>query len=304
MRIHSYLKKMIFYFSLLLLFLNGSTSIAFAAEPLLDEYDQLYNDLINSDNPGYKARSFSGTAYYNRRGNYVEDKEITSYINHAEYKIHYRWPVFLAVYEGNGFFKVHDTGNDIYYYTRNGEFHMDENTGYLVNRDGFKLVPEIKLNTAELIRSVHIEPCKGDITIDTVSLEDDPGTVFKYRVHLFKPAKNEIVAGDGLYFKFNGESVHANYCIGNLLELSTSDPYVILIRMKFILEQIRKNNIEFDNAETKLSILEAMLIKISIADFKDEGLLSLKGKNRKIIIETAPLLKRDYRIGEGSGVIK
>lgn len=270
------------------LFFIFQVNVVFADSDILSlEYNKLYQDLKHTTSIGYKSQIHLGSDTNKSQGMIINNK-INYYVN-TNFNVE-RWPVAMAI-RGKGFFKVYDVKQNRSYYTRNGEFYID-NRGYIVNHDGFTLQPEIKLSSS-FIRNVYIDEFGNNIiVVDFENEQNKPNECIKYVIKLYLPVNNENIIQNGIYYEFKGEQYNGKYSIeGNAVELSTSDPIAILLRMKFILLKGKNDTTAIKDARVKIQIIELLLKKIQSMENGSDNIEPLKGINRNIIIEALPLLK-------------
>jgi flagellar basal body rod protein FlgG len=228
-----------------------------ADENLIAKYQNLYEDLMYANAPGYKAYSLS---------------ELTI----AEYDTLFMQGALMCTDNkldfaviGNGFFKLWDKNSNTFYYSRNGEFCFDAD-GYLVHREsGYKLYPILKLTDFK-IDGNHVTDFtfKYPNTLVVLGMDNSNAEIqlYEYNFKLYMPEDGSpIKRVAGIYFIFDSvKSIDIEIggdvkIFAGCLEMSNVIVEHTIIEMLFILERLQTLKINMTGLKTKYYLLTYML---------------------------------------------
>ena len=229
-----------FFYVCMLVLMSIAVNV-FAENPDVERYDKLYMDVKNFDTIGYKAKC----GYY-----LISQGPIT--------KKGERFNEFSFAILGSSFFKVHDIINNKYYYTRNGDF-VESEDGYLVTRDGYRLVPYIVIPHGRFFSFQMSE--YNNFAINTYDYGAGQGVLKKIKITLYTYKNKKDITGDGLYFTIKDaiEDSNKDEIYQGSLERSTTQTIWSLIRLYAILKRNTADNHNFPNADSKAKIIELLL---------------------------------------------
>ena len=150
---------------------------------------------------------------------------------------------------GNGFFKVFDEQKNKYYYTRNGNFYLD-NRGLIVTQERFLLYPPIKYKYKIDNHGLKIE--NDDL------LKNQNINLRNYKIDIYKMRKPNYLEINSLYFECEDITIdNDSELFYGFLESSTVNIPDTIIGMMNTLETLR--NKPYINYETKIFILKYIL---------------------------------------------
>ncbi|MBP8084500.1 MAG: flagellar hook basal-body protein [Spirochaetes bacterium] len=217
---------------LLSVLLAASSSDIYSNDGYARRYDLLYRDLINWKTYGYRARLF----------------EIN---NVSQGALELSGNSLSMAVLGEGFFKVKK--NDRIYYTRNGNFSINE-FSQIVNNDGYFLV--LDKNPPKDFSASGIKVAGNVLRIPGINNRNN----FEEQIVLYNISAAE---SDGVYFSADkAEADNKSRIRGFVLETSTTNILNTLIEMKFILGSIAKDDNRFKCTNTKLGIIDISIANV------------------------------------------
>jgi len=269
-------KKYLLLIIISLLLINSCSS---SLNNLTSDYDKLYIDLKNYRTMGYKSKYFIENEEY-----YLYQGGIQAIENQYCFAI-----------IGKGFFKFYDDQKNKYIYSRAGLFYIDSQN-YLVNNDGFKLIPEIKFQN----RSFKKFEIKNNLLFYQYDIDDEI-SIQQIKFNLFLPIKNVQFYDENNYFIFEKEIESNEYQImNNFYERSTTKLYETLIRMNYILNHCKEQNISIPAVDTKQKMIYLLLNKTNgkyIFKTKEDVSLEEKIEQDEFVVlldAIIPFLERNY----------
>jgi flagellar basal body rod protein FlgG len=215
----------------------------FANDELFNEYNFLYNDLVNFDTPGYKS-SWDIT---NNKG---VNKINTSQGALMESNFYTKFAI-----TGKGFFKIR-LENDMIGYTRYGDFHMgfdysDSEFTLRMSRYGYTLYDPIiiPIHTVELLLEgntvIALLPDGTKIEAGRLNVYDiDDEILIRYKDSIFITLDN-----------FNGKIINDSRIYKGFIEMSNVSVIETLIRMHIILWELKNNGYNFDDRDQIILML-------------------------------------------------
>jgi len=275
--------------------------VSVQSQTLQNQYDILYNDLVNFNQYGYRSQ-MGGFSTKNRQS--------------SDLMISPNWIPFdkYAFYIlGEGFFKLYDAKNDRYLYTRNGQFYLSKNH-IVINKDDYQLMPAIDVS-AGWGSSTKQSPAPNvilqlnDYLLFNFEYEDQkPGKSLTFKMQLYKPAKDSTIVQNGIYYSFSKsepvEGIDAYHLIQGYLERSNVNTLNTIFGMYGLLLEMKRQSIPFPCIDEKLFILKNLIygvnevpyfFNINIDLVAHEVPPEMKRKDQEIIKKALPFLSRDYQ---------
>lgn len=157
---------------------------------------------------------------------------------------------YAVAIKGKGFFKVQDLSDGAIYYTRNGNFVLNKETGELYTEDGYRLESATKISVDNT--NIYIDE-NGKLFGDVYRSRESEEL---YQFELYEPSESASVEPFGSHFIFSevlpvAISKPTTELILSSVELSTTKASIILARMLeslYAIDEKREQTIK-ENAE-------------------------------------------------------
>lgn len=203
-------------------------------------YDIYYNDLLNYNTSGYKARFIHdpyNPKYSNSIGNYTENTFILNF----------------AIFFSPAFFKVMDRKTGEIFYTRYGDFTIDFDTKQVITRDKeYILLPELKIPYISF-------DCKA-VNLMYLKVFSDNELKIYYEFKLYKPIDYSGFSQEVRYFKFDNVKETTALIENCKLEQSTTKIDAVLMKLQSILYYVKEHKVKgFNNVDFKIQLISELL---------------------------------------------